>query len=380
MSMYYDWSKIDGYQCPIKVVVSRRGLGKTFGKVKYGTQRIATRLAKGKSSKFIYVVETGEMVKELTRNNGEKFWSALLEFYEEQDTSRKRYFYKLLTELEVTENEEEQELENLGELVRTRKINAKIVGGTILINKQTAGYIVDMNSFGELKRNNFNGVEIVIIDEFISEKLDKTALQNPKKIASIIQSIARTRDIIIYMMANTVRQDDPILARMGFKLDRYGIYKYYDKHGLLAVLHFVDPEEYPEFAIAHDESVAGRLSNMLGETHEEENRFIADLPESRRLNSFKYKKNGITFNVVRDDTIISLKELQNGKIACVPFANTNAKTLYCMTEKEQGYKLGYHIICNKSLRQSIMNMLRADIIYYYSEIEYNQLKLIIKGE
>lgn len=380
MSMFYDWSKIDGYQCPIKIVVSRRGLGKTFGRVKHGTEKVAVKLAKGQMSKFIYVVETGEMVKELTRNNGEKFWSALLEYYEEQDTSRKRYFYKLLTELEVVENEEERELANLGELIRLRKINAKIVGGTILINKQTAGYIVDMNSFGELKRNNFNGVEFVIIDEFISEKLDKTSLQNPKKIASIIQSIARTRDVKIYMMANTVRQDDPILARMGFKLDKYGIYKYYDKHGLLAVLHFVDPAEYPEFDKAHDESVSGRFSQMLGETHEEENRFIADLPESRRLNSFKYKKNGISFNIVRDDTIISLKELANGKMACVPFANTTAKTLYCMTEKEQGYKLGYHIICNKLLRQSIMNMLRADIIYYYSEIEYNQLKLIIKGE
>ena len=37
-------------------------------------------------------------------------------------------------------------------------------------------------------------------------------------------------------------------------------------------------------------------------------------------------------------------------------------------------------MCNKNLRQMIMNMLRADIIYYYSEIEYSQLKIIIKGD
>ena len=30
--------------------------------------------------------------------------------------------------------------------------------------------------------------------------------------------------------------------------------------------------------------------------------------------------------------------------------------------------------------KEVMNMLKADIIYYYSEVEYNQLKLIIKGE
>lgn len=45
-----------------------------------------------------------------------------------------------------------------------------------------------------------------------------------------------------------------------------------------------------------------------------------------------------------------------------------------MTEKEQGFKFGYHIICNKALRQTLMDMLKSDCIYYYSEIEYNQLK------
>ena len=51
-----------------------------------------------------------------------------------------------------------------------------------------------------------------------------------------------------------------------------------------------------------------------------------------------------------------------------------------MTEKEQGFKLGYHIICNKVLKQTIMNMLKANILYYYSEIEYAKLKIIIKGD
>ena len=52
----------------------------------------------------------------------------------------------------------------------------------------------------------------------------------------------------------------------------------------------------------------------------------------------------------------------------------------CGRTKEQGYKLGYHIICNKTLRQSLMNMLRADLFMYYSEIEYKELKIIIEGE
>lgn len=371
--MYYNYSKMDSYHCPIKIVVSRRGLGKTFGKLKKYTEKFVTS-----KKRFIYIVETGEMVKELTRNNGEKFWSALIEYYSECNSARKRYFYERLTELKVYDSEDE----NLGddETILKRSVNAKIIGGTIKINGETAGYIIDMNSFGELKRNNFNGVRYILVDEFITEKLDKTALENPRKIASIIQSIGRLRDIEIYMLGNAIRFDDPILSRMGFKLDRYGFYKKYDEHGLLAILHFVDPSDYPEFAEAHDKSVAGRFAKMIGETNEEENKFLEDLPKDRRLTSFKYKKNGWSVNIVRGDIIVSLKELQSGGIACVPFARTPTSSLFCMTEKEQGYKLGYHIICNKALRQTLMNMLKADIIYYYSEVEYNQLKLIIKGE
>ena len=370
--MYYDYSKIDGYNCPVKIVVSRRGLGKTFGKLKMCAERFVTN-----KHRFIYVVETGEMVQELTKNNGEKFWSALLEYYGEQDTSRKRYFYEHLTELKVDSDAEEED--GFGQLF-VRQIKANIVGGTIKINKETAGYIIDMNSFGEIKRNNFNKVKYIIVDEFITEKLDKTVLENPRKISSIIQSVGRLRDIHIYLLGNAIRLDDPILSRMGFKIERYGFYYKYDKYGLFAVLHFVDPADYQEFAEAHDKSVAGRFAAMIGETNEEENKFLSDIPEDRRLTTFSYKKGGLSLNLVRDNIIVSLKELKNGKFACVPFANKGAKTLYCMTEKEQGFKFGYHIICNKALRQTLMDMLKSDCIYYYSEIEYNQLKIIIKGD
>lgn len=370
--MYYNWSKIESYKCPVKIVVARRGIGKTFAKLRMATERFVT-----KGHRFIYVVETGEMVKELTKNNGEKFWVALLDYYSELDTSKKRYFYEKLTELVVTEDEEDED--GYSSLMK-RNVKAKLVGGTIKINGETAGYILDMNAFGEIKRNNFNKVKYIIVDEFISEKLDKTSLENPRKISSIIQSVGRLRDIQIYLLGNSIRFDDPILSRMGFKLDKYGYYYKRDEYGLFAVLHFVNPNDYPEFAEAHNKSVAGRFAKMIGETNEEENKFMSDIPENRRLNSFKYKKNGMSINIVRNDTIISLKELSNGNVACVPFSNKGAKNLYCLTEKEQGYKLGYHIMCNPALKQLIMNMLRADIIYYYSEVEYSKLKLILKGD
>lgn len=367
MSIYYDYSKIDGYHCPVKIVVSRRGLGKTFGKVKYCIEKFVT-----KEEKFIYVVETGDMIKELARDNGAKFWNAIIEYYCEQDTSRKRYFYNKLTEKTIVEVDGETDEEVINSLT-------KLIGGTIKIDGKTAGYIVDFNSFAELKRNNFNGVKRIFVDEFISEKIDKTTLQYPRRLSSIIQSVARLRDIEIYMAGNTVRLDDPILSRMGFKIEKYGLYKRYINGKLFCVLDFVNPADYPEFAKKHDNSVAGRFSKMLGETHEEENKFLEDLPKSRRLTTFKWKKNGFLVNVIKDDVIVTIKEMEDGNFAVLPFANKNTSRLFCLTEKEQGYKFGYHIFCNSTLKQMILNMLRSDMLRYYSEVEYSQLKIIIQG-
>lgn len=367
MSMYYDWSKIDGYQCPVKIVVSRRGLGKTFGKLKSLVERFLD-----KGSRFVYVVETGDMIKELARNSGEKFWSALLEYYGKCDTARKRKYYSLLTQTEVVGDEEDEMSQRTNSL-------AKLFGGTIKINGETAGYIVDFNSFGELKRNNFVGVDNIFVDEFISEKFDKTTLSYPRRLSSIIQSIARLRNVNVFMAGNSVRPDDPILSRMGFKLNGYGFYKKYDESGLFAVLHFVDPSDYPEFADAHSKSVSGRLASMFGETSEEENRFATDLPADRRLQTMDLKSNGLFLPLVYGDTIVMIRERKNGTYACLPFSTGRAKTLFCQNPREQGFKYGYQVICSKDVFNAVMSMIRSNTMYYYSEVEYNQLKLIIKG-
>ena len=364
--LYYDWSPIEGYDCPIKIVVAMRGIGKTFPKVKMSLEDFITN-----DERFVYVVEQDDDVKELSKNNGEKFWSKIIEYYEVQNTSRKRYFYNKITSLELDSEEDNKEL---------RKSNAKISGSTIKINGQTAGYILDMYSFANIKRNNFVKIRTIIIDEFISEKMDKRSLSNPERIVSIVQSVARLDNVRIYLLGNSIRKDDPILARMGFKIDNFGFYFLKDKYGLLAVLHYVDPKQYKEFEKRANESVAGRLAKMLKCDNEERNEFKEDLPKDRRLTSFKYKKGGFQINLVKDDVIVTLRETIFNTIACVPFARSGATNLYCLNEREQGFKLGYHIIHIDTLRKTISSMIKANNIYYYSEIEYQKLKYIIKGD
>ena len=58
-SVYYDWSIVEGYDAPVNVVLAKRGIGKTFGRV---LNRGIRRFEKLKS-RFIYVVETEDMVQ-----------------------------------------------------------------------------------------------------------------------------------------------------------------------------------------------------------------------------------------------------------------------------------------------------------------------------
>lgn len=259
--MYYDYRIIDGFNAPINVVISKRGLGKTFGRVIRCIKRF-----KEIKKRFIYVVETEEMVDVLSQNRGEKFFSKIIEYLEKQESNNSVKFLNFIQGANVEESE---------------KINewSKIKGGTIFINNDTAGYIVSLNGFSKLKRNNFINIREIIIDEFIPENVDVRSLKNVYKLVNIIQSIARTqKDIKIYMLGNAIRLNDNILIKMKLNNLKLGeMRKVKDKFGLLLICHYVDNKEYEEFKKIADESVAGRLAKLTGEDNEEENKFIDEI-------------------------------------------------------------------------------------------------------
>lgn len=253
--MYYNYRTIDGYNAPITVILSKRGLGKTFGRVFRSMRRFIEN-----QRRFIYVVETEDMVQTLSQNRGEKFFSKIIEYLEKNPTVRNK---KMLEYMEGSKSEITE-----GDVVN------KIKGGTIIIGGVTAGYIVSMNGFAKLKRNNFVNVAEVIVDEFIPETIDVRSLKNAYKLVSLIQSIARTDNIKVYLLGNTVRLNDNILLKLKLTHLKPGeIRKVYDKFGLIVVCHYVDNSQYKEFTELADRSVAGRLAALTGEDNLEENKF-----------------------------------------------------------------------------------------------------------
>lgn len=263
MSLYYNWRALDGYPAKVYNVIGGRGIGKTFGRVYIAIKDFIT-----KGKQFIYVVETLEMVKVLSQNKGEKFFRAVIDYLTEQSTHSKRKA-RLLSQLQ-------------GEVSEGDVLN-KIRGGTIIINGTTAGYIVALNDFANLKRNNFGNIGDIIIDEYIPERNDIRTLDNPRKLVSIIQSIARLKNIRVYMLTNSIRMSDSILVRLGLHTMQAGeIRTIKDKYGLFMVAHRVTPEEYKELELMKDQSVAGRFAAILGESNLDKNTF-ADQIDNKLL-------------------------------------------------------------------------------------------------
>lgn len=279
-TLYYNYRTIDGYNAPINVVISKRGLGKTFGKVLKGFRKFYKH-----KHRFIYVVETEEMIDVLSQNHGEKFFSKIIEFLENNPSKRNK---ELLDFMSVAETE----------VTESSYIN-KIKGGTILVNGLTCGYIVSLNGFSKLKRNNFVDVSDIIIDEFIPEEINIKSLKNAYKMVSIVQSIARKENVKVWLLGNSIRLNDNILLKLKLTNLKLGEFrKVYDKYGLLVVCHYVDPKQYKQFSIEADQSVAGRLATLTGEDNLETNEFTDELskdlmmPDNPKSSHFIYCLHG----------------------------------------------------------------------------------------
>ena len=264
--MYYNYRKIDGTKAPIRIILSRRGLGKTFGAVFKAVKKF---VSKGK--RFVYVVETLEMVKVLTQNKGEKFFALIQKFLENSESNKYKKLYNKMFSNENTE------------VVEADVLN-KIQGGTIRIKGETAGYLLAYNDFANIKRNNFRDVGYIIFDEFIPEKVDIRSLENARKVVSIVQTVARLQDIVIYMLANAIRINDIILSKLGLDNSKQGDFKILkDKYGPLIAFHFVDNNEYPDFEVVADKSVSGRFAKIMQEDNLDKNTFRVTLNEEYRI-------------------------------------------------------------------------------------------------
>lgn len=320
-TLFYNWRIIEGFNAPITVVISKRGLGKTFGVV----FKVFKKFVKT-GKRFVYIVDTLDDIRTLTQDHGARFFDGIREFLEKQESNNMKRLYKAIFE-------EKSEIEE-GETDLLDNKNNRVVGGTVKIGTETAGYIIAVNSFGNLKRNNFVNIGDIIWDEFIPEQIDIRHLKAPKKLASVIQTVARRQNVHIYLLGNSIRLDDILLIRLKLDNMKLGeIRKVYDKYGLLLVAHYVDPAEYEKFTTIANASVSGRLSTLLGEDHLERNVYKNEMP-SELLVPDKMKRSHLLFCLHYMDESIRINVTQDYKEYYVlSDYGRNIKQRYCFEER-----------------------------------------------
>lgn len=272
---YYTTRRIDSANTPIRLAWGKRGIGKTFGsKLKACICNVET------GARFVYVVESLEMIKTLAQDNGAKFFDDIIDYCNENQSHKLKTLRRAVNSSVRPEMQGDEELVDFG----GKRLTNAIKGGTIKINGQTAGYCVAINDFANLKRNAFTKIKYIIIDEFIPENIDIRSLRMPYKIVSLVQSIARTQNIIIYMFANSIRIDDPILVRLklnDMKIGELRVIK--DEYGAILTAEYIDHKRYDELNKKQDASVAGRFAKLMGETALDENVFKSTLPDGLNM-------------------------------------------------------------------------------------------------
>lgn len=355
-NFFYNWRNLNGYNAPIEIVIAPRGLGKTFGKL----MEYLRDTMKGK--RFVYICETREEVKTLSQNKGEKFFSGIKTYLENNKSKRSEKFYNYL--FKGTSEIDTEDLEDFK--------NANVSGGTIKINNETVGYLLALNAYSELKRNNFDKVDNIIFDEFIPEEINITHMKAPKKFSSLIQSIARRRDVKITLLANSVRLDDILLVKLKCDNLRPGeIRKIKDKKGLLIVAHFVDKNDYEDYMSSLDASVSGRLSNLLNENNLNNNIFKNTidkdllLPEKLDNNYFMFKLKG-KFNTLRIH-----KTKTNYLYVFNDFGKDN--NVFCVDKKLMNEQVSYI----KEIKNLLLDYLTQNRIRFESSVIYMYFKQIL---
>ena len=362
-SEHFESQPVEAYNAPITIIVGPRGIGKTYH---FNLNNII--YCYEHDYKMVYVCETKEDIEQLSSGNGERFFSRFIMELSKQNSNRSK---KWLSYFQNSTLEEEVEI------IKDDKIDYEIKKGMISLGGKQIGYLIAMNDFAHLKRNNFDdSYKRFLIDEFIPEKVDIRTLDNPRKIVSLIQSIARTStDIKIVMLGNSLRSNDPILARFGLDdLEQGEIRACFDKYGLLVVGHMIDRNCYPNFANKTDKSVAGRLATVLEEDNLDKNIFRDKLENIKILDPATKEPSKYFITLFDSEDSLRFHKTASGYLYCLQDYGTTRTSLYCIEK----FCIDARILYNPDLKDILLRYYEMNKILFESQQIFFKFKKILK--
>ena len=197
--MYYDLTKVLSYNAFLNILIGGRGIGKTYSCSKF----VAKQFIK-KNEEFAYV----RRYKTELKKSVPKFFDAL----------------------------------NKNEEFPGHKLYSK--NNSFYIDDKQCGYAFTLSTAQDLKSSNFSNVKYIIFDEFILEEGQKHYLKNEvEALLSLIETIARTRDVKVFLLANAVTIANPYFIYFDLSLP-YGSDIKTFKDGLVLVNYIESSEAF----------------------------------------------------------------------------------------------------------------------------------------
>ena len=264
--MYYSYSRILSYNAFLNFLIGERGVGKTYGAVKFVTKEFIK-----KGHQFVYLRRYKSDLKKSTPT----------------------FFDSLITNQEFPDN----------------KLESK--GNNFYIDGNLAGYALTLSTAQDLKSANFDKVKYIIFDEFIIDQGQKKYyLSNEVEVfLNLLESVARTRDIRVFLLGNAGNLiTNPYFLYFGLSVPTQSDIRTY-KNGLI-LLQYMYNEEYRE------KKKLTKLGQLVAGTNYE--KYAIDNQDIKINNSFIEKKKGtakFSFGIVYKGLVFGVwSDFSEGKI------------------------------------------------------------------
>lgn len=329
---YYNYDRIISYNALLNIIVGPRGIGKSFGATDFVTKQFIK-----KGDEFVY----------------------LRRYKTELSKSAKNFFSALIKEEKYTDHQ-----------LSTKGLN-------LMVDDKIAGYGMTLSTAQQLKSSNFPKVKTIIFDEFLIEPGQGHYIKNEVfSFLGLIETIARTRDIRVFMLGNSVTELNPYFLFFDISIPYNNDIKLY-KDGMI-LLQYVSGTEFQH---AKKETRFGKL--VAGTDYENyaiDNKFIDESKmfiehktgNSKFSFSFIYKgsKYGIWIDYNIGKMYVSNDYIDNG----LCFATTTedhkpntmlysiAKKYNCWNSFIQNYKLGNVYFENMKIKNVSKEVLKNIIL------------------
>lgn len=208
-NIFYSYDKVLSYNAFLNILIGERGVGKTYGAKKYVINRF---LKKNKQFVYIRRYET-DLIESVGSSSDNKFFEQIKNEFPDHKF----------------------------EIHKTKKVRK------LIIDKKVCGYALPLSSADSLKSSTYENVDTIIYDEFmLKEGSTQHYLRNePEVILDLIETVARLRDVKIFLLGNAISSTAPIMSYFDLSLPYNSDIKLF-KDGLILV-NYIKNKAYREY-------------------------------------------------------------------------------------------------------------------------------------